>query len=231
MNTCIRIAMLDDHQGILDGYAFRLSGHPDIEIVGMANYGEDLAPLLARAQVEVLILDVHVPTSAENSNPYPMLHLIPKILQSYPDLQIIVISQHNERALIQAVMEAGASGYILKDDHQLIRDLANVVRDVVAGDIRLSTQAEHSLRKQRTGLLEQPLSARQIQALSLSAAYPDDTNYQLAKRMNIANSTMRNLLSAAYLKLGVRNRPAAINRARQMGLLTDGPQIDIQTYL
>ena len=231
MSGQIRIVMLDDHQGILDGYAFRLPSPRDIQITGTANYGADLEPLLSREPADVLVLDVHVPTSPENPNPYPMLHLIPQWLQKYPDLQILVISQHNERALIQAVMEAGASGYILKDDHQMIRDLAGVIHDIMAGDIRLSTDAELSLRKHRTGLLDQPLSVRQLQALSLSAAYPDDTTYQLARRMSVANSTMRNLLSAAYLKLGVRNRPAAIARARQLGLLTNNPQIDLQGFV
>jgi DNA-binding CsgD family transcriptional regulator len=68
--------------------------------------------------------------------------------------------------------------------------------------------------------LSQPLSNRQTEALSLCAAYPEADTSCLAQQMGVANSTIRNLLSGAYLKLNVRNRAAAVAKARQMGLIT-----------
>ncbi len=219
LSQTIRIAILDDHPGIIDGYRYRLGEEPDLEIVGTAGYGEELEPLLAERPADVLLLDVQVPTSPENVNPYPILHLLPKLLQRYPDMNVLVISMHAQRALIQASMEAGASGYVLKDDQAAIRELAAVVRTVADGGVYLSQIANQLLRKRPTDELNQALSARQVEALSLCAAYPDASSAELADKMSIAGSTLRNLLSGAYLKLEVRSRGAAVARARQMGLL------------
>jgi len=214
----IRIAILENHQGIIDGYQFRLGNVPDIEIVATASYGEELEPMLAKAAANLLILDVHVAASQENPNPYPILHLIPRLLQAYPNLVIVVISMHTERKLIEAVMEVGASGYILKDDQAAIRDLASVIHTIVNGGIYLSQLAYKQLEKSYTNK-EQSLAPRQLEALSLCAAFPDISTTELASKLNIANSTMRNLLSGAYLKLNVRNRTSAIAKARQLGIL------------
>ena len=153
MTDKIRVAILENHQGIIDGYQFRLSGTPDIEIVATAIYGEELEPMLAQVPVDVLLLDVHVPTSQENINPYPILYLIPRLLQTYPNLVILVISMHTQRKLIASVMEAGASGYILKDDQATIRDLASVIRSVANGGIHLSQSAYQKLDKGYSGTI------------------------------------------------------------------------------
>jgi two-component system nitrate/nitrite response regulator NarL len=215
----IRLAILDDHQGIIDGYLYRLSNAQDIEVAFTLSYGEALEPMLAQFPVDVLLLDVSVPTGPQNANPYPILYLIPKLLQTYPNLEILVISMYSHRALINSIMEAGASGYILKDDQMSIRELAAILRIVAHGGIHLSQKAHQELMKRSVGDLSQPLSNRQTEALSLCAAYPEADMAQLAQQMGVANSTIRNLLSGAYLKLNVRNRAAAVSKARQMGLI------------
>jgi two-component system, NarL family, nitrate/nitrite response regulator NarL len=215
----IRIAILDDHQGIIDGYLYRLSTASDIEVVFTISYGEELEPTLAQQPVDVLLLDVSVPTGPRNANPYPILHLIPRLLQIHPKLEILVISMYSQRALISSIMEAGASGFILKDDQLAIRELVAIVRLVAHGGIHLSQKAHQELMKRSASNLSQPLSNRQTEALSLCAAYPEEDTSFLAQRMGVANSTIRNLLSGAYLKLNVRNRAAAVAKARQLGLL------------
>ena len=218
----IRVAILDDHQSILDGYLYRLSQAPDIEVVGTAAFAEDLEPLLADCQPDVLLLDVFVPISIDNPNPYPILQAIPNWLQIYPHLSILIISMYNVRALVKAVMEAGASGFILKNDQAAIRELGNIVRSIANGGIHFSKQPHQHLLKLISE--ESLLTVRQLQALSLCVAYPDATTDELAGRMGVANSTVRNLLSGAYLRLNVHNRTAAIAKARQLGLITpQGP--------
>jgi DNA-binding NarL/FixJ family response regulator len=223
MTRKIRVSILDDHQNIIDGYVFRLSANPQIEVMATINFGEELEPALAAHLTDVLLLDVNVPTSADNPNQYPILHAIPKLLQTYEGLSILVISMYAERGLIRAVMEAGASGYILKDDQTTARDLASVVLSVAGGGIYFSQKAHeiYSNHLLKENLL---LSTRQLEALSLCGAYPNYTTAELADRMSISNSTVRNLLSAAYLKLKVNNRAAAIAKAQQMGLIAPIPQ-------
>ena len=220
MTKAIRIAILDDHQGIIDGYLYRLGQVDDIEVTATASFGEEVEPILAQKAVDVLILDVYVPTSPENPNPYPILHLVPRLLAQYPKMEILVVTMHAQRTLIQALMEAGVSGFVLKDDQATIHELASVIRTVARGGIYLSPFAYQQLMKHPAGELNQPLSARQSQALSLCAAYPDANTADLAEMMKIAQSTLRNLLSGSYLKLNVRTRSAAVAKARLMGLIS-----------
>jgi len=175
---------------------------------------------------DVLILDVNVNVAADNSNPYPILQTIPELLDKYPELSILVISMHNQPSLIKAVMDAGASGYIVKDDRATIQELGNVVLTVARGDIHLSQQAYQQLFKKYPQ--DSVLTPRQSQVLSLCAAYPGATSVELAKKFGIKSSTLRNLLSGVYLRLGVSNRAAALAKARQLGLISpDQPTVDL----
>jgi two-component system nitrate/nitrite response regulator NarL len=228
MDQKIRVAILDDHQGIIDGYLYRLSNAEDIEVVATMTYGEELEPTLDAHLVDVLLLDVQVPINQHNNNPFPILYLIPKLLQHHPTLNILVISMHHQRTLINSMMESGASGFILKDDKDKIKNLDQVIRDITNGEIILSDQAYQQLRKRRKDQVSKLLSRREIEALSLCAAYPDLGTAQLAKSMGIAHSTLRNLLSGAYLKLNVRNRTAAVAKAHQLDLLAPtNPPLDL----
>ncbi len=213
----IRVAILEDHQSIIDGYLYRLGQAPDIKVVGTAAFAEEFQRLVDRTKPDVLLLDVFAPTSSENSNVYPILQDITRWLQKYPNLSILVISMYQTRSLVRAVMEAGASGYILKDDALTIQELASVIRSVANSGIHLSKRVHQYL------LTESPddalLTPRQLQALSLCAAYPDASTDELAVKLGVAPSTIRNLLSTTYLRLEVHNRTAAISKARELGLI------------
>jgi two-component system, NarL family, nitrate/nitrite response regulator NarL len=219
MSKKICVTILDDHQNIIDGYVYRLSANPQIEIAATINFGQDLEATLSSHPTDVLLLDVNVPTSADNPNPYPILFAIPKLLQTYEGLNILVISMYAERGLIRAVMESGASGYVLKDDQTTARDLDNVVLSVAGGGIYFSQKA-HQIYSTHLSKASDLLSTRQLEALSLCGAYPNKTTAELASKMSISHSTVRNLLSVAYMKLNVNNRAAAIAKAQQLGLIT-----------
>ncbi len=229
-NHNIRIAILEDHQGIIDGYLYRLGKVSDIEVVAILNYGEELEPVLAQFPVDVVLLDVQVPTSPDNRTQYPILFEIPKILKQYPNLSVLVVTMHSQRLLIRALLDTGVSGFILKDDTASIRDLASIIRLIDDGGIHLSPSVFQILMDTQATDLNPPLNPRQLEAITICAAYPNESTAQLATRMEIESSTMRNLLSGAYIKLGVRTRAAAILKARQMGLIfpDDGP-VDLQS--
>jgi len=223
MKKKIGVTILEDHQSIIDGYLYRLSGHAKIEVVSTITYGEELEPELAKCRTDVLLLDINVPTAPNNLNPYPILFVIPKLLQMYPDLNVLVISMFAERGLIRAVMKSGASGYILKDDQATICDLGNVVLSIAGGGIYFSQKAYQLLLTQKTIPTGQHLSTRQLEALSLCASYPNSSTAELAQKMSVTNSTVRNLLSGAYARLKVQTRAAALAKAKQLGLITPEP--------
>lgn len=216
MKNKIHVTIMDDHQSIVDGYIYRLSNIPEIEVMDVISCGDELEPALKKHPADVVLLDVQVPTSPTNPNPYPILHTIPRLLELYPDLVVLVISMHTERGLIRAVVEAGASGYILKDDRERIQDLGRWVVSVAGGGVCFSDRALKAFLNTK----DQQFTTRQLEALSLCAAYPNSKTAELAHKMKIANSTVRNLLSSAYVKLGVQTRAAAVAKARQMGIIT-----------
>lgn len=212
----IRVAILEDHQSVIDGYLYRLSKSPQVEVAVIATNAEDFEAQLDEQSVNLILLDVNVPVASGDASPYPILHAIPKWLQAYPELGVLVISVYKSGAIIRSVMEAGAGGYICKDDNAAIQELGSVIQIVAGGGMYLSAQARKYLLNHQ--ISETALTARQMEALTLCAAYPDMTTGLLAAEMEIAHSTFRNLLSEAYLKLDVHSRAAAIAKARQLGL-------------
>jgi two-component system response regulator DesR len=138
------------------------------------------------------------------------------LIKQYPNLAVLVISMHNEPSLVRAVVDAGAAGYILKSDSSKIQELGKWILSIVNGEPCFSNK----VLKAFPGRSDEPFTARQLEALSLCAAYPNSKTAELADKMKIANSTLRNLLSTVYLKLGVQTRAAAIAKARQLGIIT-----------
>ena len=216
MSIKVRVAILEDHQSIIDGYTYRLGMSADIQIVGTSLFGYELEPMLAQHQVDVLLMDLSVPISPDNHNIFPIRHELSKILIKYPELKVIVISVFDQKALVSAMIEMGVRGYIVKDDQNSIKNLPRIVKIIADGGMYLSAdlQTFGQLKEQ-----EQPLTPRQIEVLSLCIAYPDSPTMVLAQKMEIASSTFRNLLSDAYRRLGVRTRSAAVARVQERGLI------------
>ncbi len=221
MSAKINVAILEDHQSIIDGYRFRLQDSPEFEIVGIANLYSDWEAVLKSQVVQIALMDVKVPVDQNNSNPYPILHVMPRLVQAFPDIDFLVISAYPEPTLIQGIMEAGASGYILKDDNVLLRELKTILHSVIENHgIYFSPKANEQLLQRLRPIQESGLALRQLEALSLCAAYPGSSTKEIAAQMNVAGSTVRNLLSQTYIKLGVSTRQEAVLKAQQLGLIT-----------
>jgi DNA-binding NarL/FixJ family response regulator len=125
----------------------------------------------------------------------------------------------NQRTLIEALVETGVNGYIFKGDQTSIRQLTKIVSIVANGGVYFSQDAKMKIRKKTPHRKDLTLTARQLEVLSLCAAYPDSSTEELAGRLGIASSTIRNLLSRAYLRLEVRTRAAAIAELHRLGLV------------
>lgn len=222
MKHTLSIAILDDHSITIDGYRQRLAQDPDLTIAWTAAYGEELPPLMDAQPVDVLILDISVPTSANNPSLYPILDVLPQLLERHDALTVLVISMHAESRLIKAVMNAGAAGYILKEDRASLDRLDQVVRAVAAGEIHMSPLAAQRWQE-RLPDGDRELTPRQLQVLALCHAYPNEGSTELATRMSVSPVTLRNLLSGVYLRLKVRSRTAAVAEAQRRGLIAPAP--------
>ncbi len=217
MKKIINVGILDDHSAVISGYKFQLQNHADINIVWEAEFAEALETSLSTHHTDLVILDASVPISKDNPTVYSIQHTITSLLEKYPELIILVISMHDRRAFIDHVMKAGASGYILKDDKESHNNLDNIIRDLFAGNIFFSSSIINLLSKKEFS--SPHLSKRMTEALLIKASYPNFNTQELASTMKIAPSTVRNLLSSSYRRLGVNNVTAAITKARALGLL------------
>lgn len=216
MENAVRVAILDDHQSILDGFRYRLMHAKEIQVVASASYGEELMPMMRNHPADVLLLDLSVPTSAENSNQFPMIFALRTLMDEFPGLKVVIISNFKERALVKNAIERGVRGYIYKDDHAAIQQLARIVMVISAGGNYFSEGAHLSLSEEQSKL---NLTPRQSEVLEVASAYPDDSTDDLARKLNISGSTLRNILSNAYTRLGVHTRSAAIDKVRRLGLI------------
>lgn len=219
MKGLIRVAILEDHPGIVDGYRYRLERTDDLVLVGVAADADALDRLLADQKPDVLLLDLLAPESEDNGNPYALFPRLARWHQSYPSLAILVVSVFDDRALIRAVMDAGARGYILKDDWTSIEHLASVIRSVARGGVHFSAAAYQKLHQPQSAP-EIALTVRQREVLCFCCAHPNATTLELAGYLGVEHSTCRSLLSEIYNRLGVRNRSAALLKARDLGLIT-----------
>jgi DNA-binding NarL/FixJ family response regulator len=219
----VRVAILDDHQSIIDGFTYRLNSTSGVEVTATALFGKELDSMLRKNSVDVLLIDLSVRTSAEDLNAYPVLRTIPQLLQKYPDLKVVVVSMYGGPGLIRMIMEAGVSGYITKDDYEALKDLGKLVLSIANGNIYFTDKALSLYKQGEETKGGDYLSPRQIEALSLCALHPDLGTADLAQMLAVSNSTVRNLLSSAYVKLGVHSRTAAVEMARNLGLITPSP--------
>ena len=217
MSHSIKIAIIEDHQGIIDGYKFRLQKAEDIEIVDVAMNGEELNALLAtHLEIDILIMDINVPVSTQNKNFFPILQLVPKIIEEHPNTRVLIISMLSELNLIKELVDAGISGYVVKDDVESIRALSSILRKINRGELYFS----ESIKGKLQDFVNQfGLTNRQLEILSVCAAYPDLTSEQVAEMIDIASSSLRTTLSAIYSRLNVRSKAAAIFKAKDLGLI------------
>jgi two-component system response regulator NreC len=219
MPAFIKIAILEDHQSVVDGYMFRLRDANDMGIAGVAANGEELTSLFqGHPDIRVLIMDIQVPISAEDRNVIPILHLVPRILEERPNIRILVISMLMETCLIKELADAGISGYVLKEDSESIRNLPLVIRKIDRGELYFSVSARDKLDTLESGN-KLGITRRQLEILSLCAAYPDLSSDQLAQQLGVASSSLRTTLSETYSRLNVHTKAAAISKAKDLGLI------------
>ena len=218
MSEIINLAILEDHQATIDGYIHRLSDYPNINIAGTCLFSQCLKDLLQNKDVDMLILDINVPISEENRNIQPIHQLLTELKTDYPELSILVISMHSQRAMIKSILESGTSGYILKDDFDSIRNLGKIIETLADGGSFMSNRVRDIFFNGKVDDLT--LTPRELEVLSVCAAYPDEPTAELAERLEIANPTVRNFLHKIYLKLQVHGRAAAILKAQEMGLIS-----------
>ncbi|WP_030754895.1 response regulator transcription factor [Streptomyces griseus] len=200
----VRVLLAED-QGMMRGALALLLGlEPDIEVVAQVGRGDEIVERALVARPDVALLDIELPGRSG-------LDAAAELRDEVPDCRVLILTTFGRPGYLRRAMEAGAAGFLVKDGP--VEELAEAVRKVLRGE----TVIDPALAAAALGAGPNPLTAREREALS--AAVDGATIADIAGRLRLSESTVRNYLSSAIGKTGTRNRMEAARAARQQGWL------------
>jgi len=215
MNARIRLLIVDDHPVVRDGLKGMLSSQQDLVIAGEASNGEEAVALAGRLHPDVVLMDLRMPLMDG-------VTAIGRIREGWPEIHVLVLTTYDADADILRAVEAGATGYILKDAPR--DELFRAVRSTAAGQSYLSPSVAARLmgqvRSAREGDREprgEALSAREREVLESVAR--GATNKEIARQLHISEATVKSHLLHIFSKLGASDRTQAVTIAVKKGVI------------
>jgi DNA-binding NarL/FixJ family response regulator len=204
----IRLLIVDDHPVVRDGLRATFTGEPDIEVVGEAGNGLQAIEMVAAHQANVVLMDLRMPE-------LDGVRAIRRLRETAPDTRILVLTTFDTDSDVLPAIEAGATGYLLKDAST--DELLRAVRAAHEGQSVLSPSVANRLIGQVRKPQRGTLSPRELEVLRLVAA--GATNREAASKLFISEASIKTHLLHIYAKLDVRDRAAAVGEAYRRGLL------------
>jgi DNA-binding NarL/FixJ family response regulator len=205
----IRLLIVDDHPVVRDGLRGLFADDPDFQVVGEAANGAEAIARVAHVGADVVLMDLRVPEMSG-------VEAIIRLHQTAPALRVLVLTTYDTDSDVLPAIEAGATGYLLKDAPR--EELIRAVRAAYAGEAVLSPAVARRLMGQVGKPPPEALSQRELEVLTLIA--DGATNRQAAAKLFISEATVKTHLLHVYEKLGVRDRAAAVAEAYRRRLLT-----------
>lgn len=210
----IRVITVDDHKIFRDGIASLLATDPNMEMVGEAENEEQLLKLLEQQDADVILMDIHL----KDSNG---INITSRIKKEKPDIKVLAFSMHNQVDYVIKMLEAGASGYLIKDagKEEMIRAINVVASGNTYYSNEISTLILQALNKKNEpeSKRNSTLTKREIEILKLIAN--EYSNPEIAEKLHISVRTVdthrRNLLE----KLDVKNTAGLVKYAIKENLI------------
>jgi DNA-binding NarL/FixJ family response regulator len=204
----IRILVADDHPVVLEGLSGMLAGQPDFEVIGLAADGDTAVIMHGSLAPDVTLMDLRMPG-------LDGVGAIKAIKAQQPPSRIIVLTTYDSDTDILRAIEAGATGYLLKDAPR--EELFHAIRAAARGDSVLAPAVAARLMSRMRAPAEENLSAREIEVLQLVAT--GASNKEIGKSLHISTATVKTHLIHIYGKLGVDDRTAAVTTALEKGIM------------
>ena len=219
MTDIINVLIADDHQIIRDGLKSLLRDIKDIRIVAEAQNGKEvLQKINEDNSISLILLDINMPLMNG-------IETVTAVKSSHPDIMVLALSMHDEEGYISQMMQAGASGYILKKTDK--KELVTAIRTVSTGHTYFSSEVSAVLLNmyltsgghQKQVIKKKHLThltKREQEILSLIAA--EHTNQEIADKLFISYRTVEAHRRSLLEKLGLRNTAGLVKYAIQQGL-------------
>ena len=214
----IRVLVADDQPLVRGGFRMILDERPDLELIGEAADGEEAIRLASELEPDVILMDVRMPN-------LDGVEATRRLVANGTRARILVLTTFDLDEYVYAAVQAGASGFLLKDVQPT--ELVDAIRVVAAGNSlfgpaatrRLVERFAHEQQAPNSERLDE-LTEREREILRLLAQ--GNSNAELAERLYLSEATIKTHVSAVLRKLGVRDRVQAVIAAYEAGLVRPG---------
>lgn len=206
--SSITILLIDDHPVVREGLAGMLASQPDFTIVGQAENGMDGIAQATQLRPDVILMDLRMPVMDG-------VTAIKALQETDLPSHILVLTTYDSDADIVRAIEAGATGYLLKDSPRA--ELYRAIRATARGESVLAPTVAARLMTRMRAPAQEKLSAREIEVLQLVAT--GASNRDIGKSLHISTATVKTHLIHIFSKLSVDDRTAATTTAYQRGIL------------
>ncbi|QMW68107.1 response regulator transcription factor [Mumia sp. ZJ1417] len=203
----LRLLLVDDHPVVRDGLRGMLEASPDFEVVAEASDGPTGVRLAVSLRPDVILMDLRMPGGGG-------VAAIAELAAQQIPSRVLVLTTYDTDRDIMAALDAGATGYLLKDARR--DDLFAAIRSAARGESVLSPAVATRVVS-RVRARSQDLSGRETEVLALVAR--GRSNREIAKLLFVSEATVKTHLGHVYEKLGVKDRAAAVATAYERGLL------------
>ena len=208
-----KIAVIDDHQVVLDGLVSMFSGHPDINIVLATTKPPELLDFLRESNTDIVLLDMNMPDMGG-------LDLCTEVIGISSAIGVIAFSSFDDTHLVRQVMRRGAKGYVLKNASR--ETLVEAIAAVCQGKEFIHEQiqkliVQESISGQRRSMYEIPLTRREKEVLRLIAE--EHTNQEIADKLFLSLRTVETHRSNLSQKLEAKNTASLVKEAFRRGLI------------
>ncbi|MFK0287519.1 response regulator [Streptomyces sp. NPDC090499] len=209
----VRILIVDDHPVVRFGLRGMLETYDDLRVVGEAGSGEEAIVLAATTGPDVVLMDLRMPgTDGATATA--------RIRQEHPGIRVLVLTTYEGDADILPAIEAGATGYLLKDTP--IGTLTDAIRAAARGETVLAPPVAARLVTHMQAPAGDQLTPREVQVLDLVAR--GLSNSEIGRQLYIGEATVKTHLLRTFVKLGVNDRTAAVTIALSRGILASPHQ-------
>ena len=204
----VSVLIVDDHPVVRTGIRGLLEGHPDFEVVGEATNGEEAVDLAGRLEPDVVLMDLRMPGTDG-------VAATARLRKTRPGSRVLVLTTSDSGADILRAVEAGATGYVLKDAPR--EEIYDAIRAAAEGKPLLAPDVAAHIVERVRWPSEEGLSGREIEVLELVAR--GKGNKEIARTLWISEATVKSHLLHVYEKLGAADRASAVAVAMQRGIL------------
>jgi DNA-binding NarL/FixJ family response regulator len=208
----LRIVVVEDHPLVREAIVDALDAETDMQVVGEAGDGRAAVAEVLRLRPDVVVMDLFLPQQGG-------VEAIQQIKAHAPQIKVLALTSATDEALFVAALQAGASGYLVKDSERSA--LLTAVREIAQGNTSISPRMVGKLVahvNRQGGAQAEPLSERELQILRLIGS--GATNQEIAQQLQVSGSTVRTHLQHILGKLGLENRNQAVLYAIRIGLVT-----------